>query len=219
MKKTTPKRPTAEKVLPATDIAAPGTISQEEASTNLEMARRLFEEAQAVAIAAGVASPAVHVEKTHSASVWVGCKLPNGLMLQLHQQGSIDRPVVGGGIKTIPVHMRVGEMVRLRGSAIPFGAVPRFTIEKGYALTEVKREFWEKWAEQNKSMDLLKEGIVFVHSDKMDAEAEARDKGDDIMSGLEPLNPNGDPRVEKTRSPNLADITTDPDLDAYKHVA
>lgn len=199
--------------------AAVAAESKEEIARDLEEARRLFEEAQARAVAAGIASPAVHVEKTNSSTVWIGCKLPNGLLLQLHEETQMDRPVVGGGIKPVKVFMRTGETVRLRGPAVPFGALPRFTIESGYALTEVKRDFWERWVEQNKTMDIVKEGLVFCQSDKVNAEAEARDKGRDIMSGLEPLVGPQDRRVEKLQSPNLTDIDIDNDRDAYKHVA
>jgi hypothetical protein len=220
-------QPTAAEIQAKADRAAgitTATIEEPPASNadiarDLEDARRLFEEAQARAIAAGIASPAVHIEKTHSATVWIGCKIPNGLLLQLHTKTKMDRPVQGGGIKEVAVYLRDGEPVRLRGPAVPFGAIPRFTIEGGYALTEVKRDFWETWLEQNKSMDMVKEGLVFCQSHKMDAESKARDQGGDIMSGLEPLSGPADRRVEKLQSPNLADIANDGDRDAFKQLA
>lgn len=200
----------------------PSSDLQAEAAQNLAEARRLFEDAQAAAIAAGVVeAPAVHAKKETSVTVWVGCKMPNGLLLQLQEIATIDRPVMGGGIKPTKVAMRTGERVRLRGFAVPFGRIPKHTIIKDYALTEVRRDFWEAWLEQNKNLDIVKSGLIFHHADKIDAEAQANDQGDDIKSWLEPLDPvsKKDPRVEKVGHPNLSQLDTDEDRDAFKYAS
>lgn len=208
----------------ADKTAIPPTVdAKAEAAFNLEEAKRLLAQAEAEARAAGVevvAAPAVHTVKDHSATVWVGCKMPNGLMLQLHEQGSVEVPVMGGGRRDVTVHMRVGEPVKLKGFAVSFGRIPKFTIVKDFALTEVRRDFWEKWLAQNSKMDIVQRGLVFFHSDKESTEAQAEERGGDIKCGIEPLDPaNNDPRIEKSSTPNLTNLETDAELNAYKHVA
>jgi hypothetical protein len=222
-------QPTAAEIQAKADRAAgitTATIEEPPASNadiarDLEDARRLFEEAQARAIAAGIASPAVHIEKTHSATVWIGCKIPNGLLLQLHTKTKMDRPVQGGGIKEVAVYLRDGEPVRLRGPAVPFGAIPRFTIEKRLRSDRSEaRVLGEPGLSRTSPWIMLKEGLVFVPlSTRWMPRRKARDQGGDIMSGLEPLSGPADRRVEKLQSPNLADIANDGDRDAFKQLA
>lgn len=160
-----------------------------------------------------VAAPSVHVEKNTSATVWIGCKLPKGLVLQCCEETSIDRPTFGGGIKSVKVFMRTGEQVRLKGYAVPFGKVPNYTIIGDFGLTEVKRSFWETWLAQNKNYGPVKAGLIFVQSEKSSAEAYANEHAE-LKCGLEPLNPLGDPRVDKVESDNLSDI--EPDMERSK---
>lgn len=207
---------------PAKTKAPSPTAEGSQILTNLAEARALFEEAQRIAVEAGletVSAPAAHSVKDYSDTVWVGCKMPKGIVIQLHQQCDIEQKVLGGGVRIVPVPMRVGEQVRLRGFAVPFGVVPKHTIVGDFGLTEVKREFWETWCRQNPKLDMLTSGLIFWHSDKIDAEAEAAEKADDIKCGLEALNPKGDARVPKVASSNMTEIDVDGEMNAYKNVA
>lgn len=164
----------------------------------------------------GVESPAVHVEKNSSATVWVACKLPKGLAIQLFQEGEIDRPTFGGGVKPTKVFMRVGEPVRLRGYAVPFGMVPNFTIIGDFGLTEISRDFWEKWLSQNSKLELVTRGLVFAYSDQASARARALEN-EKLLCGLEPLDPAGDHRTKDVvGNDHLSDIQPDTERDKLR---
>ena len=187
------------------------------AQKRIDEARALLATAEAEGAAAGldiVASPFVGGEtKTTSDTVWIGCKLPRGLVIQLCEEAMIDRPVFGGGVKQVKIFMRVGEQVRLKGYAVPFGKIPNYPIIGDFGLTEVKREFWEKWKEQNSKFELLTKGLIFMHGEKASVEAYAAEHAE-LKCGLEPLDPAGDNRVDKVESENLTDI--EPDADRAK---
>lgn len=202
---------------------------KDKAAKNLADARALMEQAETDARAAGldvetVQSAPVHgtANKKGSQTVFVGCKLPRGIMLQLHTEGTIDRQVMGGGIKAQKIFMRdpgKDSSVRLKGNTLPFGSLPNYPIVGGYGITEVSRAFFEKWHGQNPGMHyLLAQKILMVYDDLPDASAGSREHAE-IRSGLEPLNPKGDPRADKVNSPNLSEIETDTDRDATKQAA
>ncbi len=156
------------------------------------------------------ASPAVHTPKETSATVWVACKLPKGLTLQLTEQVETEQKVMGGGIRMVKQHMRVGGQVRLKGYAVPFGKVPNFPIIGDFGLTEIDRRFWENWKAQNSQFTPLVEGLIFAYSDQASAAARAREH-EKLLCGLEPMNPDGDPRAEQPNHMNLSDIEPDTD--------
>jgi hypothetical protein len=147
--------------------------------------------------------------------VWIGCKLPKGLQLRLCKQVEIDRPTFGGGVKTVKMYMADPErgQVRLKGYAVPFGKVPNYSIIGDFGLTEVDRDWWNEWKAQNSGFEMLKKGLIFEHGEKASVEAYAYEHAK-LKCGLEPLDPNGDPRVDKVESDNLSDI--EPDMDRSK---
>jgi hypothetical protein len=165
------------------------------------------------------ASPAVHVDRNTSATVWVACKLPKGISIQLFEEGVVDRPTFGGGVKPTKVYMRCGEQVRLRGYAVPFGKLPNFPIIGDFGLTEVDRGFWEKWLSQNSRLDLVTKGLVFACSDQASARARALEN-EKLFCGLEPLDPAGDPRAKDVvGDEHLSDIQPDTERDKMRRPA
>jgi len=80
--------------------------------------------------------------------VYVGCKLPNGLLLQ-----------VGN------------EAVELAGANAS-------EIVGGYGVTPVSRDFWEAWAAEHRSYEPLKSGLLFMQDKQDDAKAQAKDQKD-----------------------------------------
>jgi hypothetical protein len=161
-----------------------------------------------------VTAPAIRAEtKKFSQTVWIGCKLPRGLVIQCCEEVVLDKPTFGGGVKPTRMFMRTGEQVRLKGYAVPFGKVPNYPIIGDFGLTEVKRDFWERWISQNSKLELVTKGLIFVHGEKASVEAYAQEHAD-LKCGLEPLNPHGDPRVDKVESDNLSDI--EPDMERSK---
>ena len=186
------------------------------AQKRIDEARAMLATAEAEGVEAGVSAPAIGAEtKKNTTTVWIGCKLPRGLILRLCNPVIIDRPTFGGGVKPTKVFMPDPERgtVRLKGYAVPFGKVPNFTIIGDFALTEVNRDWWNEWKSQNPGFDMLKNGLIFEHGEKGSVEAYA-DEHAKLKCGLEPLDPLGDPRAEPSNSENLSDI--EPDTDRAK---
>lgn len=161
-------------------------------------------------------APAVHVEKNTSATVWVACKLPKGISIQLFEQTEIDRPTFGGGVKPTKVFMRVGEQVRLRGYAVPFGKLPNFPIIGDFGLTEVDRRFWETWLGQNQKLELVTKGLVFACADQASARSRALEN-EKLLCGLEPMDPVDDARAKNViGDDHLSDIQPDTERDKLR---
>lgn len=78
--------------------------------------------------------------------VYVGCKLPNGLLLQ-----------VGN------------EAVELAGANAS-------EIVGGYGVTPVSRDFWDAWAAEHRSYEPLKNDLIFVQDKELDARAQAKEQ-------------------------------------------
>ena len=196
----------------------------ERAQRKIDDARLMLAQAEAEGVEAGIvsdsgiASPFIGGEThRHSNTVWIACKLPKGLILQCCVERKMDRPVFGGAVKEVSVFMRDGEQVRLKGYAVPFGKVPNYPIIGDFGLTEVKRSFWETWLEQNKNLDVVKQGLIYVHGERASVEAYALEH-EALRCGLEPLEPN-DKRVDKIASDNLSDIEPDTERSAKVKVA
>lgn len=104
------------------------------------------------------------------AKVLIGCRLPNGLILQKY---STDRKVGSVGVQA---------SVKLRGlnESKIVGAT--------YVTTEVDAEFWELFKRTNPNYAPMKSGAIFEASSTAQAEA----KGKELSkkpTGLEPIKP------------------------------
>jgi len=86
----------------------------------------------------------------------VGCKLPNGLVMQLG-----DKKVTLNGANAS----------KLIG---------------GHGITYVDAEFWQAWAKAHKSLEPMKQGLIFANSKEAALEAEAEDR-EANKSGFEGL--------------------------------
>lgn len=124
-------------------------------------------------------------------TVIVACKLPHGLVIEARQVDFIDGP----NNERRGVHQVIGT-AKLRGSAEArklesegkiLGEVGH--VVDGYGLTEVDKELFELWLDQNKNSPLVKNHIIFATL-KMDAaKSQAREQGPEIKNGLEPVDP------------------------------
>ncbi|HEV7214161.1 MAG TPA: hypothetical protein VGP33_03475 [Chloroflexota bacterium] len=85
-------------------------------------------------------------------TVMVGCKLPNGLRLQLRKKLA-DAPA--GGIGS--VYQPVGDPVTLAGRNSS-------RVIGGYGLTEVDADFMAEWMKQNEGYSPIVKGMIFVQS-------------------------------------------------------
>src|SRR5947209_2582337 len=73
-------------------------------------------------------------------TVTIACKLPNGLILQLHTPHTEMVPMFGGGYKEEKIYRRSGDPIVLNGNAVAVdqllsGNMPDHYTYSGYALT------------------------------------------------------------------------------------
>ena len=124
-------------------------------------------------------------------TVVIGCKIPNGINLQL--RGEINPTSAGCDI--LWEH-------KLKGSA---QAVPPFVLEDGAGITMVPEEewlAWEAWAEASKYPPYVK-GLVFAADKLVEVKAEAKDKRS-VLTGLEGLDLPLQPDAPPSKDPRLA---------------
>ena len=127
-------------------------------------------------------------------SVFVGCKIPTGLLLQLR---NADNVVVAS--------------VQLEGSAQKGTLVippPNALKEDGAGVTSVDGEFWEaweKWARENNYAPYVK-GFVFAADRQQDLKAAARERQSELTR-LEGLDMEGsDPRTVEFKRNGLEKV-------------
>lgn len=123
---------------------------------------------------------------TMAGTVFVACKLPNGITVQAHDMIEVDEPTPAGGrrvLKGVPV----GKAYPCRGISVPFGF--QANLQYGFAITpNVDAEAWAKWLEANKASEFIINGLVFAHPKEAEVLAMARERQHQ-RTGLEPLDP------------------------------
>lgn len=107
--------------------------------------------------------------------MFVACKHPNGLKLDLHDRdGKITDTVTlkGGRLQVddngVPIEIRA--------------------VVGGYGFTEVSDSFWEAWIADYKDFAPVKSGTIFATKTLKDARAEAAVR-EGIATGLEAVDP------------------------------
>ncbi len=106
-----------------------------------------------------------------SSIVTVGCKLPNGLQLNIYGKAA-----------------REGDPPPVTQSVVLAGANSS-SIVNGHGITPgVSRELWDAWLAQNKDSDVVRNGLVFAHDRAENAMAEAKEKANN-RSGMEGIDP------------------------------
>ena len=94
-------------------------------------------------------------------TVTVGCKLPNGLIIELDEQ----RVVLNGANSS--------------------------NLIGGFGLTEVNKPLFDAWLEKHKDYEPVKQGLIFAQEKPANAQAEARDKAElkNGFEGIDPKKP------------------------------
>jgi hypothetical protein len=142
--------------------------------------------------------------------VFVGCKLPNGLRLQLFAHDPIT---------TDPTHPRawfpppVQAEITLKGAnslQTDFSVRGLSPLNYQFAVTPVPADFWEAWIAKNANHDAIKSGFIFVVDRERDVRSAAREREPE-RTGIEPLNPDSDPRVSSKNAPPEQRVQADPD--------
>lgn len=138
--------------------------------------------------------------ETGGATVTVASKLAMDFILRLYAFKSRNELVMGGGsreVKQAEVVHGVPEYT-IQGNSWAQNKGPHQQIASGYAITHgIPKEFWERWLEQNKESDVIRNGIIFAHAESASTMAEAREKVD-VTSGMERLDPNKLPKGLRT---------------------
>jgi hypothetical protein len=122
------------------------------------------------------------------------------------------------GPRAIQQGFRVGDVVRIRGTAYPRGEAPEGYPEKpeimfGYAVTRgVSRKFWEEWKEQHKKAPYILNNMIIAFGTDMDCQAAAKENTGRV-SGLEPIQRNKtgitDTRMPKSSNPAIEELQPD----------
>lgn len=146
--------------------------------------------------------------------VVVGCKIGVSYIdLQLQKPEQVDQQTMTG-IRTVTEYRRVGQVVRIRGTAYPRGTLPDGFPDKpliiaGAAMNfGIDADFWAAWKEQNRLNPIVRNGMIFAASDADRAGAIATETKD-LLSGLEPVNPKGDPRSPKSTRTDVSNVETE----------
>jgi hypothetical protein len=144
-------------------------------------------------------APAVHSQTaaTSSDTVTVGCKLPHGFILQLHEFQEYQEPVMGGGTRPVKRAVPVGQKVFINGTAHPQNAAPRCLIVDGFAITpNIPAALWDKWSQDHADADVLDPDrpLLKAFRRRTDTEAWARESAG-ARTGQERLDPDALPDI------------------------
>jgi len=102
--------------------------------------------------------------ETSAKLVTVGCKLPNGLHLDLKANDGAN----------IRVTLKGANDSRIVG---------------GFGLTEnIAADFMERWLKKNAKHPAVVNGAIFIHSDTRSAESLAKERRE-LTTGLDPIDP------------------------------
>ena len=120
-------------------------------------------------------------------TVTIACKLPHGLRMKVYNFTERSELVVGGGTRTVKIAEPIEGDIVVAGWSHPQNRDAKAQQVEGFALTpNVPKEFWDKWLEQNKTADYVRNGMIFAYEKHADAEARARNDRE-RKSGLERL--------------------------------
>lgn len=149
--------------------------------------------------------------KPATSFVTVACKFPTGVVLQLCVKEDYLEEGLNGSRMRVR-YSKSGATHLARGPAAPVGQIPRGyqrpEVVGGYALTRnIPAEFWDAWLEQNKDNPLVVNHMIMAHGKRSTVVGEAREQRA-ILSGFEPMNPDGDPRMPKPLLGQVGDVET-----------
>lgn len=151
--------------------------------------------------------------------VIIASKLPMAVELQLCEMVEKRFHHMQNSWTELVAH-KVGQVVRINGAAYPKGEPPegfrdRPDMSAGYALTfGVDKDFWERYVEQNADAPYIRSGAIFAASTRDEVKQRSRKEMAGLFTGLDPVNPKGDPRMPKPLKGIVVEGTEGPtDLD------
>jgi hypothetical protein len=132
--------------------------------------------------------------------VTVACKYPPGVIIRGFKMVPRQEIIMGGQTRDIVEAVPTGEIFVIKGPGAPFGQSPKAPVSSGFALTaNVDAAVWEQWLAQNKDSELVRNGLIFAHAKPAELDAVTR-ANETRRTGLEPMTPDGDPRMPKSRT-------------------
>lgn len=132
---------------------------------------------------------------TGTATVVVACKLPQGHRARLHAKYDSNEVTPGGVVQKVTKYQPTGEEFLFKGPARGQNEGPRVVTASGFALTfGVPADFWDRWLDQHKDLDLVRAGFIFAHERRNDVAAQAKEHKN-IKTGLERIDPTKKHRV------------------------
>lgn len=157
------------------------------------------------------AKPAVGASRTGE-TVTVASKMPNGIVMRGFREKTRTVQVLGGGQRDERFYEPDGREVTILGASRPVGGDFKTRVVAGMALTQnVPKDLWDQWHRANKDADMVRNGLIFAFASTAEAADAAKDARK-VRSGLEPLDPKGDPRRPRPLSANVGQITTRDDV-------
>jgi hypothetical protein len=133
-------------------------------------------------------------QHTGGETVIVVCKVPMGMLLDVHRKNVVQTLILGGGTRPEDVYTADSGKVFINGPATLKGNSPKCRVVGDYAFTPgVPKDFWERWMAEYKMWDAVKRKLIAAFKDMASAESFAHDHSE-IRTGLEPLNPNALPK-------------------------
>ena len=160
-----------------------------------------------------VEAPAVRGEEIPKGAkyVTVASKLPMDIEIQLCRETTAAVTGQFGSVKET-INVKTGRMYYIRGTAYPVGQPPKGfpkapnMIDAGYALTSgIPADFWAEWLRQNQDTEMVRNGLIKAAATQHDVEAKAAEHAD-VQSGLQPLDPDGDPRNPKPMNAAIENV-------------
>jgi hypothetical protein len=125
------------------------------------------------------------------AKVFVGCKLPNGLIMELIRLPENKNSIIPAG------RLDEDTVVTLKGANSQRIARTN-PADAPYGVTEVDEAFATEWFKRNKGMAFIKNKQVFMAKTREELDSEASNMELLVTTGLEPLKTDGtDPRQQK----------------------
>ncbi|HEY6030503.1 MAG TPA: hypothetical protein VIU44_08070 [Gaiellaceae bacterium] len=147
-------------------------------------------------------------------TVTVACKFPPGILIRGFRKKTRTVQVLGGGQRDESFFEPDGREVMIYGNARPHGGEYRTRVVAGFALTQnVPKDLWDDWRAANKDLPAVKNGLIFAYgSTALAADAAKAPDNRKLRSGLEPLDPKGDPRRPRPLNNRVGEITTRDDV-------